>query len=65
MIFRWHCQKYDGGNGGMEVPEGECEGMRGRVFERKKEKRKESKEWIELAKREQGILKMSCGEVMW
>ena len=49
----------------MEVPEGECEGMRGRVFERKKEKRKESKEWIELAKREQGRLKMSCGEVMW
>ena len=43
MIFRWHCQKNDGGNGGMEVPEGECEGMRGRVFERKKEKKKKEK----------------------
>jgi len=49
----------------MEVPVGECEGVKRRAFERKEEKRKESKEWIEPAKREQGRLKMSGGEVMW
>ena len=30
----------------MEVPVGECEGVKRRVFERKEENRKESKEWM-------------------
>ena len=30
----------------MEVPMGECERVKRRVFERKEENRKESKEWM-------------------